>query len=1012
MDPREPEFTRRSVDKALEAFDKGLREDRDLLPFELNTELAVRRLIEFLNSGKIKVRRREGKFLHAKAFIFRGSERGFLSGSSNLTSAGLRHNLELNIGHYDVPLSIKLESWYEELWEESDPYDLAAIYEEMLKEYSPYLIYLKVLWHLYGEELLDEKETTGDIPVTTFQKHGVYRALKIIEDYGGVLIADGVGLGKTYLAGDIITKYRDEKKRVLLICPASLRDSSWAEFIHRYSLFVDCVSYEQLALDRQFDGDSTHLRSEIEEYSLVVIDEAHNYRNPDAPTRAGVLRRLMVGRRPDLLLMSATPVNNSLWDLFHLLRFFIKQDAILAHRGVRSIRERFETATKIDPFDLNPDLLYPIIDATTVKRTRAFVKKYYENDSIRDSTGKLVPIRFPNPNASTIKYSLEESLPGMIDKLEEALMPETGSPLLRFARYQVKSYSNGHDPEDQDSSLIGLIRSALLKRFESSVYAFCRTIGRMVRQHEVFLDGLENGIVYAKEFLREVSAAEDEVELEELLEGKIQQKNADNYNIEALKRDVTSDLFVLKDLLNSASNVETADRPKLQALADELAKISELAKETAIDSEEERQNRKVLVFSFYEDTIDWMDEFLTAALETDERLKPYRGRVASVSGRDSRNEIRREAAVYGFAPVSTKAPPGKGDDLYDLLLTTDVLAEGMNLQQCRNVINFDLPWNPMRLVQRHGRIDRIGSPHKDVYLRTFFPDEELNRLLQLEERIRRKLAQAAATVGVETSPIEQGATGDQSFTNTRGEIDKLLNENPELFELGSTISASQSGEEYRQELRIAIKSNQKEIEQLPWQARSGMVKGDEKGHFFCATIGDRTYLRFVPLGKGDESIVSELGSCLRLIECTPDTECHIPTDIAESAYSAWDRARKHIYESWQFETDPLNLQPEVRKLNREVAAFLRENPPTNVEENRLTECLEAVESPWSRREENQLRKVWNDESSSEADKSVALVKEIEKIGVEPYQAPDPLPPIDEDEVHLICWMGITAEQKF
>ena len=119
--------------------------------------------------------------------------------------------------------------------------------------------------------------------------------------------------------------------------------------------------------------------------------------------------------------------------------------------------------------------------------------------------------------------------------------------------------------------------------------------------------------------------------------------------------------------------------------------------------------------------------------------------------------------------------------------------------------------------------------------------------------------------------------------------------------------------------------------------------------------------------------------------------------------------RKHIYESWTFETDPANLQPEVRKLNREVAVFLRENPPPNIEEQRLTACFEAVESPWSRREENQLRSVWISKFPSVPDKSVALVKEIEKIGVEPYQVPEPLPPIDEDEIHLICWMGIEAE---
>src|SRR5207244_3469824 len=134
------------------------------------------------------------------------------------------------------------------------------------------------------------------------------------------------------------------------------------------------------------------------------------------------------------------PVNNSLWDLYHLLRFFMKQDAALAERGVLSLRERFEHAMRVNPFDLHPDLLYPVIDATTVKRTRRFVKRHYENDMIRGPGGALLPIRFPKPLASSIGYDLEEVLPGFFDRLEEALMPAAGAPLLTMARYKPERY--------------------------------------------------------------------------------------------------------------------------------------------------------------------------------------------------------------------------------------------------------------------------------------------------------------------------------------------------------------------------------------------------------------------------------------------------------------------------------------------------------------------------------------------------------------------------------------------
>ena len=160
-----------------------------------------------------------------------------------------------------------------------------------------------------------------------------------------------------------------------------------------------------------------------------------------------------------------------------------------------------------------------------------------------------------------------------------------------------------------------------------------------------------------------------------------------------------------------------------------------------------RNRRKVLVFSYFSDTVEWIAEHLGSVLETDRRLARYRGRLAVVRGTDSFEGVTRTDAVFGFAPESTEAPPGRADDKYDILVTTDVLAEGMNLQQCGRVINYDLPWNPMRPVQRHGRIDRIGSPHEKVFLTCVFPDRQLEALLALEERIRRKLAQAAASIG-------------------------------------------------------------------------------------------------------------------------------------------------------------------------------------------------------------------------------------------------------------------------
>ena len=253
----------------------------------------------------------------------------------------------------------------------------------VFEAHSPWIIFLRVLWQLYNSEIGEEIQEDDNLPLTTFQKHGVARALRLIRERGGVIVADEVGLGKTFIAGEILQIYSARRQRALLICPAALRDSTWKQFLNEYAVSraIECVSFEQLAGDRQlFDkqhpnAKKRHLERSLDEYQLIIVDEAHNYRNPTAPTRAAVLRRLLFGKKRDLLLLTATPVNNSLWDLYHLIHFFVRQDAHLADRGVLSIRQRFVRAMRTNPTDLNPDVLYPIIDATTVKRTRQFVKK-------------------------------------------------------------------------------------------------------------------------------------------------------------------------------------------------------------------------------------------------------------------------------------------------------------------------------------------------------------------------------------------------------------------------------------------------------------------------------------------------------------------------------------------------------------------------------------------------------------------------------------------------------------
>jgi len=505
--------------------------------------------------------------------------------------------------------------------------------------------------------------------------------------------------------------------------------------------------------------------------------------------------------------------------------------------------------------------------------------------------------------------------------------------------------------------------------------------------------------------LLELADAENDEDFDKVLsDPDIEREPAKAFNAEGLKKAVEADMRVLQDLGRRANSVKPHDDPKLAALVTELERIAAEAAESASGGADERHKRKVLVFSFYEDTVDWIVGFLDRELERNPRLAAFRGRMASVAGKDTRGGVTRDKAVWGFAPLTSGAPAGQQEDRFDLLICTDVLAEGLNLQQCRNIINYDLPWNPMRLVQRHGRIDRIGSDHPRVFLRTFFPDDDLDAMLDLENRVRMKLARAAASIGVETAPIADGSEGQQTFAETREEIEKLREADGEIYERGGTAAAAQTGEEYRQELRRALVARRAEIEGLPWKAGSGMAKGKQRGHFFCAQVGLRVYLRFVPFADG--AVIREEGTCLRIIECTAATERLVPLDLKQTAFAAWERARSDIFDAWSFETDPANLQAKIPAVCRRIAEHLRTYPPSTLEPGRLDRLLNSVESPIARRDENQLRKVFEGASDSGEEKSLALAAEIERLGLEPYEAPKELPAINEGDVHLVCWMAI------
>ncbi len=435
--------------------------------------------------------------------------------------------------------------------------------------------------------------------------------------------------------------YLKRRQRCVLICPAQLRDSTWAKFRATHFLGdVECLSYEELAIDRQIacanpDQFQDKLARPLQEYQLVVVDEAHNYRNPDTPTRSAVLRKLLWGQRRDVLLLTATPVNNSLWDLYHLLRYFVRQDAFLAERGILSIRERFDEAAREDPTALSPDVLYPIIDATTVKRTRQFVKKHYGGDTITLPDGRIATIVFPAPQAITVRYKVTGALSALFDLIEVFLDPDQGSRAICFARYTPDLYLVGDASADDDearaAATVGLLRSGLLKRFESSARAFDRTLSKLIAEHRSFLEALDKGRVVSTRFLRELSAS-DETSLDDLLAGSSETEPAGLYEVKKLRAVVQADLEKLQQLRAGCREITPDSDPKIVALVKALEAITEQAETEATNEDDAQQKRKVIVFSFFADTIAYLRDELERAIASSPKLAPYRDRIVAVAG--------------------------------------------------------------------------------------------------------------------------------------------------------------------------------------------------------------------------------------------------------------------------------------------------------------------------------------------------------------------------------------------
>ena len=787
-----------------------------------NDEAALQRLVKQLKDGKVVVKLFLRHPLHAKLYLcFREDPVspvvGYL-GSSNLTFSGLSGQGELNVDVLDQDACSKLSQWFEDRW--NDRYcaditqELIAIIEESWARQElipPYHVYLKMAYHLSHEARagLAEFRIPRDFGdrLFEFQKAAVKIAAHHLNKRNGVLIGDVVGLGKTLMATAVARIFEDDYGlETLILCPKNLV-RMWEDYAHTYRLRARVLSQSQ-AISKL---------PTLRRYRLVVIDESHNLRNREGK-RYRAIREYIRGNDSKVILLSATPYNKTYLDLSNQLRLFVEDEQDLGIRPERLLRElgevEFSRRHQASPrtlaaFDHSgyTDDWRDLMRLYLVRRTRSFIQDNYA-DTDPDSGRKFLTYEdgdrsyFPSRVPKTIKFTIDEADPK--DQYARLYSPSVVGTVnaLHLPRYGLGNYvSNSSDSPPtntetkhiQDLSragkrLMGFCRTNLFKRLESSGAAFLLSVERHLLRNHVFLHALRNGLplplgTQDAEMLdlrftdSDADAghapflnADDEQEQQDsdrdygslamsddLTAASVESRAAEVYAeyasryrnrfrwlrsdlfIDSLEHELQSDSDALLGILRTHGPWNPANDAKLQSLHTLLTATF--------------PDQKVLVFSQFADTVRYLETHNSGAMGVDE--------VAGVTG-DSDDPTQ---FAWRFSPVSNQRPLTETPEKeLRVLIATDVLSEGQNLQDCAIVVNYDLPWAIIRLIQRAGRVDRIGQSADEILCHSFLPADGVERIITLRKRVRERLKENAEVVGADEAFFEDEAD-DQTILN-------------------------------------------------------------------------------------------------------------------------------------------------------------------------------------------------------------------------------------------------------
>ena len=836
-------------------------------------------LISLLERPNVQVRVGPSRFNHSKCYIL-GDNSVFI-GSSNLTAGGMVGNHELNAGLYQPGVAAETRRWFDRMWAEA-----ADAKQDLLRDLrqskfgvppAPHDVYMKMLFEKYRQFLRrDDRPRSKGAKLTAFQQDAVDTSLHILGSHGGAIIADSTGLGKTNMGIEIIRqKILDEGKKAMLVAPAQVLRSVWEEKLKEVDIAVrQTVSMESMGRENFLD-DARRYRN----IDLVVIDESQNFRSKNAQRRLNLMRLLSVGRPKQVLLLTATPINNSLMDLYWQLSIITKgeDDYFWESAGIADLRRHMRDATNRD-LEAGLGKIQQLLDAVMVRRTRSFIRDVYRDDEI---DGRR--ITFPNHEYRPIKYDLAGLYGNIFERLYDDILSLTMAP------YSPEKYNTGLTQEERDAhrARAHLQVVLLLKRFESSTEAVRASIDSKIRMYEHVEKELQQGrLLRVGEFNaalarwgnREIDGENDtggtgdddpEGAFVGVVGGIAAERAGPEYDIKAMLSDTVSDLETLRTLRDDMRSIQV-DK-KFEAVRDAIIGDGAL----------EKEGKKVLIFTEYTATAKHLHERLEKALGGKKVLLIHGGT----------KQDARQDAIRRFAPVANLPEGewlGEGEKEADVLVSTEVLSEGQNLQDCNYVISYDLPWNPMRIVQRTGRVDRLTSRHDMVRTRACYPDKQLDGLLQLVGKLMEKIDTVDEVVGMDVevlgkmpNPKEfngrlamdvkalagQGASADNVIRRLEAESDMMPQSTPinEIMRHIKEIGSGVMGE-------------------VPMGRRSGRRgEGQRAVLSYLQEDGRRRRVHFVVYDYAAdraEAVENDVDA-LRLASCAKGEPLHLPMDGQE-----------------------------------------------------------------------------------------------------------------------------------